>query len=118
MGLAGDAETLALRHHRDRLARGEPLARLQVRLAQPLAGLQRPCQRATDREFGANLEVKEALLAEAEAIDVSRGLGQAKAALRYCIARLGSDDRFDILRFSSDVERFSSNGLIAASFSA
>jgi hypothetical protein len=37
---------------------------------------------ATDREFAGNLEVKEALLAEAEAIDVSRGLGQAKAALR------------------------------------
>ena len=37
---------------------------------------------ATDREYGANLEVKEALLAEAEAIDVSKGLGQAKAALR------------------------------------
>ncbi|WP_454048498.1 DUF349 domain-containing protein [Cellulomonas sp. Marseille-Q8402] len=37
---------------------------------------------ATDREYGANLEVKEALLVEAEAIDVSRGLGQAKAALR------------------------------------
>ncbi len=40
---------------------------------------------------------------------------QAKAALRYCIERLGSDDRFDILRFSSDVERLSSSGLIAAS---
>lgn len=37
---------------------------------------------ATDREYGANLEVKEALLVEAEAIDVSKGLGQAKAALR------------------------------------
>ncbi len=40
---------------------------------------------------------------------------QAKAALRYCIERLGSDDRFDVLRFSSDVERLSSTGLIAAS---
>lgn len=37
---------------------------------------------ATDREFSANLEVKEALLVEAEAIDVTKGLGQAKAALR------------------------------------
>jgi hypothetical protein len=37
---------------------------------------------ATDREFSENLEVKEALLVEAEAIDVSKGLGQAKAALR------------------------------------
>jgi hypothetical protein len=37
---------------------------------------------ATDREFGANLEVKEALLVEAEAIDVSRGLAAAKSALR------------------------------------
>ncbi|GIG38204.1 DUF349 domain-containing protein [Cellulomonas pakistanensis] len=37
---------------------------------------------ATDREYGANLEVKEALLVEAEAIDPSKGLGQAKAALR------------------------------------
>lgn len=37
---------------------------------------------ATDREFSANLEVKEALLVEAEAIDVAKGLGQAKAALR------------------------------------
>jgi len=40
---------------------------------------------------------------------------QAKAALRYCIERLGSDDRFDVMRFSSDVERLSSSGLIAAS---
>jgi len=40
---------------------------------------------------------------------------QAKAALEYCIERLGSDDRFDVLRFSSDVERFSSSGLLAAS---
>lgn len=40
---------------------------------------------------------------------------QAKAALRYCIERLGSDDRFDVLRFSSDVERLSASGLIAAS---
>ena len=37
---------------------------------------------ATDREYGANLEVKEALLVEAEAIDPSKGLAQAKAALR------------------------------------
>jgi hypothetical protein len=37
---------------------------------------------ATDREFQANLEVKEALLVEAEAIDPAKGLGQAKAALR------------------------------------
>ena len=37
---------------------------------------------ATDREYGANLEVKEALLAEAETIDPAKGLGQAKAALR------------------------------------
>ncbi|WP_246855115.1 DUF349 domain-containing protein [Cellulomonas sp. Y8] len=37
---------------------------------------------ATDREYGANLEVKEALLVEAEAIDPAKGLGQAKAALR------------------------------------
>jgi hypothetical protein len=37
---------------------------------------------ATDREYGANLEVKEALLVEAEAIDPAQGLGQAKAALR------------------------------------
>jgi len=40
---------------------------------------------------------------------------QAKAALIYCIERLGHDDRFDVLRFSSDVERLSSSGLIAAS---
>jgi len=40
---------------------------------------------------------------------------QAKAALIYCIDRLGHDDRFDVLRFSSDVERLSSSGLIAAS---
>lgn len=40
---------------------------------------------------------------------------QAKAALRYCIERLGSDDRFEVMRFSSDVERLSSSGLIAAS---
>lgn len=37
---------------------------------------------ATDREYGANLEVKEALLVEAEAIDPAKGLAQAKAALR------------------------------------
>ncbi|HRE90893.1 MAG TPA: VIT domain-containing protein, partial [Myxococcota bacterium] len=40
---------------------------------------------------------------------------QAKAALIYCIERLGHDDRFDVIRFSSDVERLSSSGLIAAS---
>lgn len=42
-------------------------------------------------------------------------LAQAKAALRYCIDRLGPDDRFDVLRFSSDVERLSPSGLIVAS---
>ncbi len=40
---------------------------------------------------------------------------QAKAALRYCIEHLGHDDRFNVIRFSSDVERFSSSGLVAAS---
>jgi len=40
---------------------------------------------------------------------------QAKAALRYCIDRLGADDRFDVLRFSSDVERLSPSGLVVAS---
>lgn len=40
---------------------------------------------------------------------------QAKNALIYCIERLGHDDRFDVIRFSSDVERLSSSGLIAAS---
>lgn len=40
---------------------------------------------------------------------------QAKKALRYCIDRLSSDDRFDVIRFSSDVERLSSSGLINAS---
>jgi Ca-activated chloride channel family protein len=40
---------------------------------------------------------------------------QAKRALIYCVDRLGHDDRFDIIRFSSDVERLSSSGLIAAS---
>ncbi|MBL8783265.1 MAG: VWA domain-containing protein [Deltaproteobacteria bacterium] len=40
---------------------------------------------------------------------------QARAALKYCIERLGSDDRFDIVRFASDVERFSSSGMVAAS---
>lgn len=42
-------------------------------------------------------------------------IAQAKAALRYCIERLGPDDRFDVLRFSSDVERLSKTGLVAAS---
>ncbi len=37
---------------------------------------------ATDREFAANLEVKEAILAEAEALDPSADLAGAKAALR------------------------------------
>lgn len=56
---------------------------------------------ATDREYGANLEVKEALLAEAEAIDVSKGLGQAKAALRSIQERweaAGKVPRGDIQR--------------------
>ena len=42
-------------------------------------------------------------------------IAQAKAALRYCIDRLGADDRFDVLRFASDVERLSPSGLIVAS---
>ncbi|MFO0750010.1 MAG: VIT domain-containing protein [Myxococcota bacterium] len=42
-------------------------------------------------------------------------MDQAKSALRYCIDHLGSDDRFDIIRFSSDVERFSREGLVVAS---
>lgn len=45
-------------------------------------------------------------------------IAQAKAALTYCIQRLGPDDRFDVLRFSSDVERWSSSGLVAASDAA
>lgn len=45
-------------------------------------------------------------------------IAQAKAALAYCIQRLGPDDRFDVLRFSSDVERWSSSGLVAASDAA
>lgn len=56
---------------------------------------------ATDREYEANLEVKEALLAEAEAIDVSRGLGQAKGALRSVQERweaAGKVPRADIQR--------------------
>ncbi len=56
---------------------------------------------ATDREFSANLEVKEALLVEAEAIDVSRGLAQAKAALRSIQDRweaAGKVPRADIQR--------------------
>ncbi|QZN84278.1 DUF349 domain-containing protein [Cellulomonas sp. C5510] len=56
---------------------------------------------ATDREFRANLEVKEALLVEAEAIDPAKGLGQAKAALRSIQDRweaAGKVPRADIQR--------------------
>jgi hypothetical protein len=56
---------------------------------------------ATDREYAGNLEVKEALLVEAEAIDVSKGLGQAKAALRSIQDRweaAGKVPRADIQR--------------------
>ncbi|MCC6625177.1 MAG: VWA domain-containing protein [Deltaproteobacteria bacterium] len=56
-------------------------------------------------------------------LDTSGSMGtskmdQAKAALRYAIDRLGPDDRFDIVRFSSDVERFSRSGLVVASSDA
>ena len=44
LGLAGDAEAVALGQHRHRLAGREPLARLQVRLAQALPGLERARQ--------------------------------------------------------------------------
>ncbi|MBD3781306.1 MAG: DUF349 domain-containing protein, partial [Micrococcales bacterium] len=56
---------------------------------------------ATDREFRANLEVKEALLVEAETIDPAKGLGQAKAALRSIQDRweaAGKVPRADIQR--------------------
>jgi hypothetical protein len=56
---------------------------------------------ATDREYGANLEVKEALLTEAEAIDPAKGLGAAKAALRSIQDRweaAGKVPRADIQR--------------------
>lgn len=56
---------------------------------------------ATDREFRANLEVKEALLVEAEAIDPAKGLGRAKAALRSIQDRweaAGKVPRADIQR--------------------
>jgi hypothetical protein len=56
---------------------------------------------ATDREFQANLEVKEALLVEAEAIDPAAGLGRAKAALRSIQDRweaAGKVPRADIQR--------------------
>ena len=33
-------------------------------------------------------------------------MARARAALRYCIERLNPKDRFNIIRFSSDVERF------------
>ncbi|HEY0239180.1 MAG TPA: DUF349 domain-containing protein, partial [Friedmanniella sp.] len=56
---------------------------------------------ATDREYQANLEVKEALLVEAEAIDPARGLGAAKGALRSIQERweaAGKVPRADIQR--------------------
>ncbi len=56
---------------------------------------------ATDREYGANLEVKEALLVEAEAIDLAKGLGAAKSALRSIQDRweaAGKVPRADIQR--------------------
>jgi len=45
-------------------------------------------------------------------------MDQAKAALRYAIDKLGPDDRFDVIRFSSDVERFSTSGLVVATSDA
>ena len=41
-------------------------------------------------------------------------LEQAKKALLWCLDHLGHDDRFNIIRFSSDVERFE-RGLVSAS---
>lgn len=56
---------------------------------------------AIDEEYRANLEVKEALLVEAEAIDVSAGLPAAKAAIRSIQDRweaAGKVPRADIQR--------------------
>ena len=41
-------------------------------------------------------------------------LEQAKKALTWCLAHLGDDDRFNVVRFSSDVESFE-KGLVATS---
>ncbi len=43
----------------------------------------------------------------------AKAMDHARKALAYCLGQLGSDDRFNIVRFSSDVEAFS-EGLLPA----